>query len=970
METSLDSTPIAKTQSSQRQTTPFGFVQKRLPWLIAAAFLVVYSLTLARWVSYQGLATLARAAGWDWQLTYHEPLQFLITYPVRWLPPGWQVVFLNLFSAICSVLTLALLARSVAILPHDRTRDQRQLERNEFSFLSIPMAWLPPIFAVLVCGLQLTFWEHSIVSTGEAFDLLLFAYCVRCLLEYRLDQRNSWLYRIAPVMGLAMTSNFAMIGFLPAFVIATLWIKKRSFFNIRFLVTMTSLGLAGLLLFLLLPAINSSSPLTDQSFWELLKVSVGYQKSQVLGFPRYIALLAGLTSVLPILFIGIKWPNQLGDISAVGVALTNLMTHVIHAVFMLACLYVAFDPPFSPRALAFGQQPMLPFYYLGALSAGYFAGYFLLVFGHATLKPWERYRQLRRIANKAIVALVCLAAVGVPTGLVVKNLPEIRKTNGPYLARMGDSLAKSLPPEGGVVLSDDLPRLYIVHDALRRNGTLDRYILVHTAALERPAYQRYLQKKYGQRWPGQLAERPLKSIIKSPALVNIALILSQSQRLFYLHPTFGYYVEYFYLQPRNLAYELKRYPPDALEALAVSADVMKDNDAFWRRFIAQELPALRQPKFKAAVKKRPQGLQQNLGTSVPAAMYSRGLTWLGVEAQKAGQLDAARDYFNAALELNPENPSAFVSLDFNALLREGKTESTKHSEGAIERIAKYGGGWQQIMALNGPVDDPIACQILAQIFTRGGSFRQAAQYLSRLQALNPKALEPRMLLAGVLVQARMPDKALALIEQIRNEPKDRPTPVGALMTLIQSEAWAYVYKNDLATAEKVLNAADAKYPGDDTPFSTLIEIYFRNHQTDRAVALLERELSRNPNHSGALINYAAIKMQGKEYEAAIAMLDRALKAAPDDAYALLNRAIANLQLGRLDDARRDYEHIMSKQSRVPHVVHYGLGEIAWRKKLSKPALEHYGNYLKTAPASPEREEVERRVKRLKAGGSF
>lgn len=970
METSLDPNPITQAQSSQRQATPFGFVQKRLPWLIAGALLAVYAATLARWVNYEGLLTLARAAGWDWQLRFHEPLHFLVTYPVRWLPAGWQIVGLNLFSAICSVLTLALLARSVAILPHDRTRDQRQLEHNEFSFLSIPLAWLPPIFAVLVCGLQLTFWEHSIISTGEAFDLLLFAYSVRCLLEYRLDQRNSWLFRAALVMGLGMTSNFAMIGFLPAWVIAILWIKKRAFFNVRFLATMVSLGLAGVLLVLLLPAINSSSPLTDQSFWELLKISLGYQKAQLLGFPRYIVLLVALTSILPIIFIGIRWPNQLGDISAVGTALTNLMTHVIHAVFLLACLYVAFDPPFSPRKLAFGQ-PMLPFYYLGALSVGYFAGYFLLVFGHTTFKPWERYRLLRGIAHKAIVALVCLAAVGVPAGLAVKNLPEIRKTTGPYLARMADSVVQSLPAQGGVILSDDLPRLYIVQEALNRKGALDRYILAHTAALERPAYQRYLRKKYGQRWPADLAERPLKSVIDGTALVNVVLTLSDSQRVFYLHPTFGYYLEYFYLQPKNLVYEMKRYPSNSVEAPEIAADVMKENDAFWRQVIAQELPALRQPRFKAAIKRgRDQGAQRNLATYAPAAMYSRGLTWLGVEAQKAGQLEAARDYFNAALELNPENPSAFVSLDFNELLRQGKTESTKLSEGAIERIARYGGRWQQIMAFSGPVDDPTACYLNAQTFARGGSFRQAAQYLARLQALKPKALEPRLLLPGVLVQARFPDKALELIEQIRNEPKEKPMPEGALMTLIQAEAWAHIYKNDLAAAEKILQAAEAKYPGDDTPFSTLVEIYFRIRQTDRAVALLERELNRNPNHAGALINYAAIKMGNKEYEAAIPMLDRALKAEANNAYALVNRAIANLQLGRLDDARRDYEHIISKQSRVPHTVHYGLGEIAWRNKQRKPALEHYGDYLKTAPASLEREEVERRVQRLKAGGSF
>src|SRR5688572_1125374 len=264
METSLDSTASTQSQSVGRAAlNPFGFVQRRLPWVVAGVFLVVYGLTIGRWVSYQGLPTLARAAGWDWQLAYHAPLHYLLTYPVRWLPAGWQVIAVNAFSMVCSVLTLVILARSVAILPHDRTRDQRQLEHNEFSLLGIPGAWLPPVFAALVCGLQLTFWQHATVSTFEALDLLLFAYCIRCLLEYRLDGRDSWLYRMAFLLGLGITTNFAMIGFLPGFLIALVWMKKRSFFNVRFLVKMALLALAGLLLYLLLPAINSTSPLTD-----------------------------------------------------------------------------------------------------------------------------------------------------------------------------------------------------------------------------------------------------------------------------------------------------------------------------------------------------------------------------------------------------------------------------------------------------------------------------------------------------------------------------------------------------------------------------------------------------------------------------------------------------------------------------------------------------------------------------------
>ena len=52
-----------------------------------------------------------------------------------------------------------------------------------------------------------------------------------------------------------MTNNWAMIGFFPAFVVALVWIKGLSFFNLRFLGRMSLCGLAGLSLYLLLPLV-------------------------------------------------------------------------------------------------------------------------------------------------------------------------------------------------------------------------------------------------------------------------------------------------------------------------------------------------------------------------------------------------------------------------------------------------------------------------------------------------------------------------------------------------------------------------------------------------------------------------------------------------------------------------------------------------------------------------------------------
>src|SRR4026209_645693 len=124
--------------TSEADGTPLergDFVRRQLPWLIAAAALVFYLFTLARSLSPAGLPELVKAAGWAWQPIYTKPLHFLLTFPVRWLPGIWQCVGMNFFGAMCAAATLGLLARSIAILPHDRTRYQRFMERSDHSWL-------------------------------------------------------------------------------------------------------------------------------------------------------------------------------------------------------------------------------------------------------------------------------------------------------------------------------------------------------------------------------------------------------------------------------------------------------------------------------------------------------------------------------------------------------------------------------------------------------------------------------------------------------------------------------------------------------------------------------------------------------------------------------------------------------------------------------------------------------------------
>ena len=150
------------------------------------------------------------------------PVYYIVTYPLRWLPVQHIPLALNFFSVLCGCWPSPT-GCSVALLPHDRTRDQRERETTRHSYLTIPLAWLPPVFATVVCALSLSVWGARTNAPREMFDLLLFAYVVRSLLEYRVDQKESRLYRTAFVLGAAITNNLAMIAFFPLFVVALVW---------------------------------------------------------------------------------------------------------------------------------------------------------------------------------------------------------------------------------------------------------------------------------------------------------------------------------------------------------------------------------------------------------------------------------------------------------------------------------------------------------------------------------------------------------------------------------------------------------------------------------------------------------------------------------------------------------------------------------------------------------------------------
>src|SRR4051812_32657828 len=120
--------------SSKPSTSDFA--RTKLPWLAAGALFLIYLVTLNHFVSIRSLPVVSKVTGWDWNLPLQNPLFYTLTFPVHFLPLKIQPITLNLFSAVCAALTVALLVRSVALLPHDRTDEQRIRQRHSEGLLT------------------------------------------------------------------------------------------------------------------------------------------------------------------------------------------------------------------------------------------------------------------------------------------------------------------------------------------------------------------------------------------------------------------------------------------------------------------------------------------------------------------------------------------------------------------------------------------------------------------------------------------------------------------------------------------------------------------------------------------------------------------------------------------------------------------------------------------------------------------
>jgi tetratricopeptide (TPR) repeat protein len=963
------------------------------PWLVVLGALLLYGFTLNHWVTFNSLPLIAKVTGWDWhplplswRQTQGAPLFFVLTCPIRLLPVAWQPAVLNAFAAFCAALTLGILAASVRLLPHDRTREQRQRESGEFSLLSLPAAFLPVLFAVLMMGLQLTFWRNAIAASANMLDVLVFAFLIFCLLKFRISQNDDWLSGFTFLYGLGAANDWALIGFFPFFLIALVWIKGVNFFNWRFLARMAGCGILGLLLYLLVPAIGSLGR-ERANFLSLLHMELSVQSFSLRMVPRWIVAVAALPTLLPLFFAGIRWPSFAGEVSATGTILTRLMFRLLHIFFLLLALSMYFDFKYSP-SLRLHEAPIgfLTFYYMGALCVGYYSGYVLLVFGKSAAQAWGKQGLLTRAVNLLVAGLLCLLAVAAPCRLFYENIPHINAGKSNALADYSREAIRELPAKPLILLGDDPVRLYLLEAAFRREGKPNTNILIETGSLPYREYIAYLVSRYPELKKVTTSPEKLPRVLPADALVKYLYGLSRTHSIYYLSPSFGYYFETFYLIPHGLVYELQTYPKDAIEPPLPTSEEIKQNQDIWEKLGKKSLPAL------------PSLSKLDPDVAAISVNYSVALDFWGVDLQKAGLLKEANAKFAEAARINTNNFIAKINKQYNERLQKNDHRPIDSGDLIYKAVNLYR-GLVPILKFNGPVDEPDLDLAFGTLMADGHDLRQGAALFERRLQLLPGDASAELDLAKVFVDSGQTDKAMELIRKLH------ANPAASKWEISRVEALAYYAKNDFPTAERLMQDALKEDPRDEKRVAILAEFYRvtayvslreanealrqknealrQKNLTEAArrfniaLSYFDQELqlltsvnlkSIRPNAvPDTLLKKAEVQMMLKLFQPAIATLNQIMELQPGNPTALLNRGIAEFQLNQFEAAKNDYKTLRKLLPHQSYVVDYGLAEIADRQKHPAEEIRCLKRYLNSAPDDqPEYQQVKQRLKKLES----
>lgn len=936
----------------QEQPRTASSLGRLLPWIVSAAALAVYLATVSRWLTVQSLTVVSQVGGWDDNFPANAPVLYLLTRPLTWLPAGLLPIAGNLFTTLLAAASIWNLARTVQLFPQDRTHPQRIRGFSDGRCLDNRFAWIPPVFAAAFFGFQLTAWEHATALSGEMLNLLLFSTAARALMEYRQSRNQRWLDAMALVVGIGITNDWAMVGFLPAFIGACLWIGGWEELRVQRVLRLLLIGMAGLVLYLVTPMLGAGRGGLPESFWEALWALLTTQKNILVGIPKAVFLMLAAIMILPLAIAGFRWSSPRG--SGIERMATFGALTILKVVWFAGNIWMVFDGKFSPRGLVttsgdFGGLPLLTFHYCAALSLGYLAGYFIVL---GTVKPdrqWSRSDLAGGFLHPALSWLVLASVVAVPATLLYRNLPALQQQNGGALSHLAAQLLSPLPAKPALIITDN-PVLQALLDAqIRRTPNAPRHLIVNSSRAPEAAYRRHLLKLHGDIWPDLKEFAETKSGV-GDVFLRIFGKAVEGEGAFALNLTTSFVTEGSYVVPAGAIFAFRRYSSGQVAPPPLTAPEGETINRFWTSQKASVDSLMDAPAERSSI-----------ATTYAASFWAQAANAQGVQLQRSGRLDSAGNLFALARKLDSKNLSVPVNLLVNDALRNKRPVGPE----AAKLIESYGIG---IADVHGPIDEPRFLERLgAGVLELGDPLvRASAIAYLRARELDPNSIDAATGYARACAAANEPKLALEA-HAVAMELARKGKPTAAQRSLLfRVEANARLREGDLASAERVLISGLKEFPEDIPMLDLLSFAYMNANATEKALPYVERILKLKPDDEVLLQRQGYLFLHLGRLDDAISTYDKVLKRNPDDTVARMNRASAHLSGNRPDKAIEDFESVLE---RVPDAIdaQVGLAEAAFLKKDKATAIQRLEKVLSLiTDTGPTQSNITARLAQIKA----
>ena len=123
--------------------------------------------------------------------------------------------------------------------------------------------------------------------------------------------------------------------------------------------------------------------------------------------------------------------------------------------------------------------------------------------------------------------------------------------------------------------------MILVESALARDGRTEDFLPLQTDSLKYPSYHTFLHDRFPKMWPDTVSAAEQTNGVSPLHLMELLSVLSKTNELYYLHPSFGYYFELFYAEPHGPVYKLKTLPNDTLLPPLPDKNQVAANENFW-----------------------------------------------------------------------------------------------------------------------------------------------------------------------------------------------------------------------------------------------------------------------------------------------------------------------------------------------------------------------------------------------------